>query len=103
MEAENEFRTGVRYQAAGIRLTDRFAFKNSFFTFNMFRFHDLWWAYKLVTQRRVNLIPVGKTYTVVLVFNGGSVQIPASKPKWMKCCKILPPRFPGPFSAFPNN
>ena len=81
MEAENEFRTSVRYKAAGIRLTDRFAFKNSFFTFNMFRFHDLWWAYKLVTQRRVNLIPVGKTYTAVLVFNGGSVQIPGKQAK----------------------
>ena len=75
MEAENEFRTSVRYKSAGIRLTDCFAFRNSFFTFNIFRFHDLGWAYKLVTQRRVNLIPVGKTYAVILVFNGGSVQI----------------------------
>ena len=79
MEAENEFRTSVRYKSAGIRLTDRFAFKNSFFTFNIFRFHDLGWAYKLVTQRRVNLIPVGKAYTAVLVFNGGSVQIPGKQ------------------------
>jgi len=81
MEAENEFRTSVRYKAAGIHITDRFAFKNTFFTFNIFRFHDLWWAYKLVTQRRVNLIPVGKTYAVILVFNGGSVQIPSKEIK----------------------
>jgi hypothetical protein len=81
MEAENEFKTSVRYQAAGIRLADRFAFKGSFFTFDIFRFQDLWWAYKLVTQRRVNFIPVGKTYAAVLVFNGGTVQIPGNQAK----------------------
>jgi hypothetical protein len=67
MEAENEFKTSVRYKAGGIRLADRFAFKGSFFTFDIFRFHDLWWAY--------NFIPVGKTYTAVLVFNGGTVEV----------------------------
>jgi hypothetical protein len=73
MEAENEFNNSVRYKSYNIRLTDRFAFNNSFFTFNMFRFQDLWWGYKQVTQRRVNFIPVGKTYGAILVFNGGSV------------------------------
>jgi hypothetical protein len=81
MEAENEFKASVRYKAPGIRVADRYAFKNGFFAFAVFRFHDLVWAYKLVTQRRVNLIPVGKTYTVVLVFHGGSLQIPGKQDK----------------------
>jgi hypothetical protein len=75
MEAENEFKSSVRYKSSGIRVTDRYAIKNAFFAFNLFRFHDLVWAYKLVTQRRVNFIPVGKSYSAVLVFNGGDVQI----------------------------
>jgi hypothetical protein len=73
MEAENEFHNSVRYKSYNTRLTDRFAFNNSFFKFDMFRFQDLWWGYKQVTQRRVNFIPVGKTYAAMLVFNGGSV------------------------------
>jgi hypothetical protein len=81
MEAENEFKTSVRYKAAGIRLADRFAFKGRFFTFDIFRFNDLWWAYKLVTQRRVNFVPVGKTYAAVLVFSGGTVQVPGNQAK----------------------
>jgi hypothetical protein len=79
MEAENEFKASVRYKARGLRVADRYVFKNAFFAFNVFRFHDLVWAYKLVTQRRVNFIPVGKTYTMVLVFNGGSLQIPGKQ------------------------
>jgi len=81
MEAENEFKASVRYKAPGVRVADRYAFKNGFFSFNVFRFHDLAWAYKLVTQRRVNFIPVGKTYSAVLVFNGGSLQFPGKQDK----------------------
>jgi hypothetical protein len=35
--------------------------------------------YKLVTQRRVNFIPAGKTYAAVLVFNGGTVAVPGNQ------------------------
>jgi hypothetical protein len=100
MEAENEFKTSIRYKATGIRLTDRFAFKNSFFTFNMFRFYDLWWAYKLVTQRRVNFIPVGKTYTAVLVFNGGSVNVPGNQAKVDEMLQFLATKAPWAIFGF---
>ena len=79
MEAENEFKSSVRYKGAGIRIADRYAYKNNFFTFDLFRFRDLAWAYKLVTQRRVNFIPAGKTYSAILVFNGGKLQFPAKQ------------------------
>jgi hypothetical protein len=81
MEGENEFKASIRYKAPRVRVADRYAFKNGFFSFNVFRFHDLAWGYKLVTQRRVNFIPVGKTYAAVLVFNGGSLQIPGKQDK----------------------
>ncbi|PYU69110.1 MAG: hypothetical protein DMG49_14160 [Acidobacteria bacterium] len=83
MESENEFKTSVRYKASGFRVADRYAFINHFFTFNLFRFHDLAWAYKLVTQRRVNFIPVGKTYTAVLVFKvDDMLQYAATRAPW---------------------
>jgi len=79
VEAEREFNGQVRYKAAGVVLTDNFAFQKSFFVFNLYRFHDLLWAYKKVTQRRVNFIPTGKSYSALLHFYGGNMNFMAKE------------------------
>jgi hypothetical protein len=79
VEAEREFNGQVRYKAAGLVLTDNYAFQKSFFTFNLYRFHDLLWAYKKVTQRRVNFIPAGKSYSALLHFYGGNINFMAKE------------------------
>jgi hypothetical protein len=72
VEAERERSSGVRYRTLGIFLTDKFVIVKRLFSFNVFRFQDLLWAYKKVTQRRVNFIPAGKTYAAILTFYGGN-------------------------------
>jgi len=79
VEAEREFNGQVRYKAAGVVLTDNFAFQKGFFAFNLYRFHDLLWAYKKVTQRRVNFIPTGKSYSALLHFYGGNINFMAKE------------------------
>jgi hypothetical protein len=72
VEAERELNNVVRYRTMGIFLTDKFLIIKRWFSFNVFRFQDLLWAYKKVTQRRVNFIPAGKTYAAILTFYGGN-------------------------------
>ncbi len=79
VEAEREFNGQVRYKAAGVVLTDNFAIQKSFFAFNLYRFHDLLWAYKKVTQRSVNFIPTGKCYSALLHFYGGNINFMAKE------------------------
>lgn len=79
LEAERELNSGVVYKAGGVFLTNGYVIQKTFFTFNIHRFHDLLWAYKKVTQRRVNFIPTGKSYGAVLVFYGGSEAASASE------------------------
>ena len=79
VEAEREFSGQVRYKALGIVLTDNFAIQKAFFAFNIYRFHDLLWAYKKVTQRRVNFIPTGKSYSALLHFYGGNINFMAKE------------------------
>ncbi len=79
VEAEREFNGQVRYKGASVVLTDNFAILKSFFSFNLYRFHDLLWAYKKVTQRRVNFIPTGKTYSAILHFYGGNLTFIANE------------------------
>jgi len=73
MDAEREMNNGVRYRSQGVILTDRFAFQRSFFAFQLLRFQDLLWAYKKVTKRSVNFIPVGKFYSAEMAFYGGNL------------------------------
>jgi hypothetical protein len=58
--------------------------------------------YKLVTQRRVNFTPAGETYAAVLVFNGGTIEVPGNQ---ARVDDSLPYAFvlPGRSSAFPTN
>ncbi|MFZ3200350.1 MAG: DUF6709 family protein [Candidatus Acidiferrales bacterium] len=81
VDAERELSAGVVYKSGGIFLTDKYTVEKGFFRFNIFRFRDLLWAYKKVTQRRVNFIPTGKSYEAVLVFYGGSKQFSGPETK----------------------
>lgn len=72
MEVEREFNSMVRYKSTGLFLTDRYAIRKSFFSFNVLRFEDLLWAYKKITKRSVNFIPTGKSYEAILHFYGGN-------------------------------
>jgi hypothetical protein len=73
VDAEQELTNGVRYRSHGVILTDRFAFQKSFFAFQLLRMQDLLWAYKKITKRSVNFVPVGKDYSAEMVFYGGTL------------------------------
>jgi hypothetical protein len=73
-EVERDLREAARFRAHGITLADHYAVTNSFFVFNVLRMHDLLWAYKKITKRRVYFfIPAGKEFDAVLKFYGGDV------------------------------
>lgn len=71
VDVKRELDGCVLYKSSGIFVTNKYVVRKKFFSFNVFRFDDLLWAYKKVTQRSVNLIPTGKTYEGVLIFYGG--------------------------------
>jgi hypothetical protein len=77
--SEREMESSVRFKKAGIVVTDNFMIERGFLTFNLFPFHHLLWAYKKVTTRMVNFIPVAKTSEAVFVFYGGSTVFPSRK------------------------
>lgn len=56
-------------------VADPFLIRRTFFSFDMLRLPDLLWAYKKVTQHRVNFIPAGKTYAAQLFCYGGGAEI----------------------------
>jgi hypothetical protein len=80
-EVEREYGQDVLHKSHGRRITQRFVIDKTFFNFNVFRFVDLLWAYKHVTRHSVNFIPTGKTYKAVMIFYGGSAEIPGSEAK----------------------
>jgi hypothetical protein len=59
-------------------LTPKYLVRSSFFGFDVLRFHDLMWAYKTVTTKRINFVPVAKTYQAVFLFHVGSATVQAS-------------------------
>jgi hypothetical protein len=81
VEIEEENRNKVEYKSQGVRITDKYLIEKRLFTFNVFRFQDLLWAYKRVTQHSVNLIPTGKSYNAVMIFYGGSATVSGRQKK----------------------
>jgi len=79
VEIENEDQKKVEYKSKGVRITEKYVINKGLFTCNVFRFQDLLWAYKRVTQHRVNFIPTGKSYNAVMVFYGGSADVSGSQ------------------------
>jgi len=75
VQIEEEYSHAVQYKSQGKRITENYVIENSFFTFNVLRFHDLVWAYKQVTQHSWNFIPTGKSYNAIMTFYGGSATV----------------------------
>lgn len=73
VEIEREHRHPWR-RSGTVSITDRFIVNSSFFTFDVLRLSELLWAYKKVTKKSVNFVPVGKDFHAVLVCLGGSVE-----------------------------
>jgi hypothetical protein len=59
-------------------LTPSYLVKSSYFGFDVLRFWDLLWAYRRVTKRSVNFIPIGKNYHAVFICYGGSATVQGS-------------------------
>ncbi len=76
--AEREF-AAPHAKGGGWRVGDTFIIRASYFSFDILRMADLLWAYKSVTKRRVNFVPAGTTYQVVLACYGGTAQVQGSE------------------------
>jgi hypothetical protein len=77
--SEREMEQAVKFRRSGTTITDNFLIKRGFLGFNLFPLQHLLWAYKKETTQMINFIPVGKTRQAVLVFYGGSVELPSGK------------------------
>jgi len=78
--AEQQMRQAPLSKGGGIVVTEDFVIVRKFFTFNLFLWNDLLWAYKKVTTTRMYfVIPVSRTSEAILVFYGGSATVPARK------------------------
>ena len=73
VEIEREGRHPWR-RSGSLSITDHYIVNSGFFTFDVLRLADLLWAYKKVTKKSVNFVPVGKDFHAVLVCSGGSVE-----------------------------
>lgn len=56
-------------------VADPFLVRRTFFSFDILRLADLVWAFKKVTQHRVNFIPAGKTFAAQLHCYGGAAEV----------------------------
>ena len=77
--SEREMEQAVKFRKSGTIITDNFLIKRGFLSLNLFPLQHLLWAYKKETTQLINFVPVGKTRQVVLIFYGGSVELPAGK------------------------
>jgi hypothetical protein len=50
------------------RLSDKFLSISTFFSFNVYPLSQMYWIYKKVINKRVNFVPVGKDYEIVMHF-----------------------------------
>ncbi len=78
-QSERESLAPPKFKKPGILVTENFVIKNGYFSFHLFLWNDLLWAYAKVTRRSVNLIPIGSTSEALLYFRDGSTSIPARK------------------------
>jgi hypothetical protein len=76
VEVEREHAQPWR-RSGTIGITDHYLVNSSFFGFDVLRLTDLLWAYKRVTKKSVNFVPVGKDYHAVLACVGGTVAVRA--------------------------
>jgi hypothetical protein len=79
-DIERELQLHAAFKHGRFTFTEKYLVEKSLFRFNIFRFEDLVWAYKKITQRRVyGFIPGGKSYHVIFIFYGDTAQITISE------------------------
>ena len=77
--SEREMST-PRFKGNGVLFTDSFVIVQGFFTFNIFAWNHLLWAYrKQTTTRYYFVIPVARSQEAIMNFYGGSVNWRAGK------------------------
>ena len=80
----------------GVRMGREFVFFQSGGASVVLRPTDLVWAYQIVTQRRVNFIPVGKTYAAVLrTADGLQYNLPMKKDQVQTLLAAIEAALPG--------
>lgn len=66
-----DFETDIRSKTIKIgsyKMSDKFLFRNSFFSFEIYPLSEMYWAYKKVIRKSVNFVPTGKMYQIVMNF-----------------------------------
>jgi hypothetical protein len=97
VEIEREDRHPWR-RSGGVSITDHYIVSSGLFTFDVLRLADLLWAYKKVTKKSVNFVPVGKDFHAVLVCAGGSVEWKGSEKEVEEALRHAASR--APWAAF---
>ena len=97
LDVERQLQT-PRHHGGGWTVTDNYLVTRTLLGFDVLRLADLIWAYKRVTQRRVNFIPVGKTFAAELKCLGGNASIQGPEARIDKVLQIVAAR--APWAAF---
>ena len=99
-EIENQFNNQTVLKGKNWTITPDYVVQNALFLFNIHRLDDLVWAYKQVTRKRVNLIPVGKDYEVRLELVKGSVKLSGKEKTVDQALAVLSQNHPWIFSGY---
>lgn len=76
-------------------LSNKFLYNEGFFSFSIYPMSQMFWAYKQVVRKSVNLIPTGKDYKVVMNFRPKtSVEIKESEEDVNKHLYLLTKLYP---------
>ncbi len=81
-------------------ITPEYVVQNALFLFNIHRLDELICAYKLVTKKSVNLIPIGKDYDVQLEFITGAVKLSGKEKIVEQAVDVLSQSRPWIFSGY---
>jgi len=77
---KNDYESPQMKNRKGSRLSDRYIFREGFFSFNVIRIEDIAWAYKKIIKKRLNfIIPLGKDYEAVFIALGGDLESQGSQ------------------------
>jgi len=94
-EVEREREMAVIIKRGGWTLTQNYAVKNMWLSFDLFRLDNLVWVYKKAVKRRVNfIIPAGTTYSAALNFSDGQADVGGSQKKVEELLALASQRAP---------
>jgi hypothetical protein len=88
-------RSTAKLKGRGLTITEDFVVEHTFYRFDLFLWNDLLWAYEKITTRTIYLVlPISRTSQAILVFYGGSVNIPAKKTRVAEILQMAARRSP---------